>query len=256
MHNTEPIAAQLAGMDKDTVLKLLRLMAGMSGSFGNSQKGTTAGIKGRTSRWLWGLLAKLPDRGELCSEEIGVIREVGKRAVWIAVGLRGVDTAALDGGEQDQDEDEEDGEILDNVVEDSDNFVPEVEDAGENFGKDREYEIGMDEGPPETNVENDPELTASLNPPNQDIVDRDHESAEYLVAARARLLARLAAPVIEEQEINLEPAFGEDLNKTSMEDLDNAGELSNAHATIDMIITIAGEMYGQRDLLEFRDAWA
>ncbi|OCL08258.1 hypothetical protein AOQ84DRAFT_364286, partial [Glonium stellatum] len=30
---------------------------------------------------------------------------------------------------------------------------------------------------------------------------------------------------------------------------------ANTLATIDMIITIAGEFYGQRDLLEFREAW-
>lgn len=36
-----------------------------------------------------------------------------------------------------------------------------------------------------------------------------------------------------------------------------AEEMPNANtmATIDMIITIAGEFYGQRDLLEFREAW-
>lgn len=38
---------------------------------------------------------------------------------------------------------------------------------------------------------------------------------------------------------------------------EEAGEVPNANtmATIDMIITIAGEFYGQRDLLEFREAW-
>ena len=38
---------------------------------------------------------------------------------------------------------------------------------------------------------------------------------------------------------------------------EEAEEVPNANtmATIDMIITIAGEFYGQRDLLEFREAW-
>ncbi|KAJ9641480.1 hypothetical protein H2199_005450 [Coniosporium tulheliwenetii] len=31
---------------------------------------------------------------------------------------------------------------------------------------------------------------------------------------------------------------------------------ANTKATLDMIITIAGELYGQKDLLEFRDVWA
>jgi len=29
----------------------------------------------------------------------------------------------------------------------------------------------------------------------------------------------------------------------------------NTRATVDMIITVVGEVYGQRDLLEFREVW-
>lgn len=118
--NTEPKSAQLAGMDKATLLRLLRLVVNDKHALGG--KGV---ITGRTSRWVWGLLARLPERGEMNSEEIGMVRELGKRAVWLGVEMRGVDTSELDDGYGDEDDDEEEvlnveveeGEIDGNVAE-------------------------------------------------------------------------------------------------------------------------------------------
>ena len=44
-------------------------------------------LRERTSRWIWALLARLPDKGELDYQEIGWIRELGKRAVLLMVSL-------------------------------------------------------------------------------------------------------------------------------------------------------------------------
>jgi len=103
--HTEPMTAQLAGMDKGTVLRLLRLVVNDKCALGGK-----AILTAQLSRWIWGILARLPERGELNSEEIGVVRDLGKRAVWISVEMRGVDTSGLDDGRGD--ENEEDEEIV------------------------------------------------------------------------------------------------------------------------------------------------
>lgn len=116
--NTEPMNAQLARMDRATSLKLLRLLTndklGMGGSTVPSE---------RLSRWIWGVLARLPDSGELNSEEIGLVRDLGKRAVWLghvmnqpqsdtAAGMPGdEDNDGEEGYEDDEEEEEEEGEV-------------------------------------------------------------------------------------------------------------------------------------------------
>ncbi|OBT55623.1 hypothetical protein VE04_04825 [Pseudogymnoascus sp. 24MN13] len=112
--NTEPMNAQLARMDRATSLKLLRLLTNDKLAMGGSTIPTE-----RLSRWIWGVLARLPDSGELNSEEIGLVRDLGKRAVWLGVVMNQPqsDTAAgmpgdedNEGGEEYED-DEEDGEV-------------------------------------------------------------------------------------------------------------------------------------------------
>ncbi|KFY28854.1 hypothetical protein V493_02732 [Pseudogymnoascus sp. VKM F-4281 (FW-2241)] len=112
--NTEPMNAQLARMDRATLLKLLRLLTNDKLAMGGSTIPTE-----RLSRWIWGVLARLPDSGELNSEEIGLVRDLGKRAVWLGVVMNQPqpDTAAGmpgdedDEGEEDYEDDEEDGVV-------------------------------------------------------------------------------------------------------------------------------------------------
>ena len=72
---TDPVPAQIASMHKDSVVRLLRVLLS-SKSFREGYE-----LRERTSRWIWALLARLPDRGELDYQEIGWVRELGKRAV-------------------------------------------------------------------------------------------------------------------------------------------------------------------------------
>ncbi|ELR07127.1 hypothetical protein VC83_02414 [Pseudogymnoascus destructans] len=112
--NTEPMNAQLARMDRATSLRLLRLLTNDKLAMGGSTVPSE-----RLSRWIWGVLARLPDSGELNSEEIGLVRDLGKRAVWLGVVINQPqsDTAAgMPGDEynesaEDYDDEEEDGEV-------------------------------------------------------------------------------------------------------------------------------------------------
>ena len=66
-----------------------------------------------------------------------------------------------------------------------------------------------------------------------------------------------SSQAVEEQELDIaEPVA--DLN-TCVDDVRTSNQVSatdNTMATLDMIITIVGEVFGQRDLLEFRSEWA
>ncbi|KFY09497.1 hypothetical protein V492_05480 [Pseudogymnoascus sp. VKM F-4246] len=102
--STEPMNAQLAGMDRATSLRLLRLLTNDKVAMG----GNTVPSE-RLSRWIWGVLARLPDSGELNSEEIGLVRDLGKRAVWLGVVMNQPqsDTAPGMPGEEDNEGDED-----------------------------------------------------------------------------------------------------------------------------------------------------
>jgi hypothetical protein len=225
--STEPLSAQLAGMDKGTIFRLLRLITTGKGLLG----GQKVGISGRTSRWIWGLLARAPERGELSSEEVGVVRDLGKRAVWIGVAMKGVDTSGLDDG-QAADEEEE---ILDTEI------------------------VGEDEAGDNENAEEPQNIIGPALPQETAVPTEDYsmdETTEDLTAARERLLAKLTSP---NDEVNIEPEVEAEIEavKETEEIIEDntAADHSNAKVTIDMILTVAGEVYGQRDLLEFREPW-
>lgn len=160
------------------------------------------------------------------SEEVGVVRGVGKRAGWV---LRRM--AAGEGGWG------MDG-------------VPEVEDetaAGE------EGRIG------------DAEDDGNVGGVGSHMMDEEEDGE--LAEARERVIASLdsAEPTkpdlvgkaVEDQpekgnEASVEPQVDIVANE-SAEAREN--DLQSVHATLDMIVTIIGECYGQRDLLDGRLLW-
>ncbi|KAI9740092.1 MAG: hypothetical protein M1818_004843 [Claussenomyces sp. TS43310] len=241
---TDAAAAQLAGMGKGTALRVLRLMTRELGKRDGLQGTPRCGK--RLSRWAWGLLARLPERGEMSSEEIGVVRELAKRAVWVSVALKGI-------------------HHLEALSEDS-------EGDDEEKGVDSKIDNG-EEDDHSDHLEEEDQLTASFSPSadaagNRTLADTDSdgklqlniEGQEDLEAARARLLANISPQVYVAGD-EVETDGDQELTKQSLnrspevEEQSEENSVQNTWATVDMIITIAGEMYGQRDLLEFREEW-
>ena len=83
MQLQRPSPVQLTAMDTDTVLQLLRLVIAMLKRRRN--------IDERFSAWIWGLLGRLDDVGTLSSEEVCVVRELGKRVIWVMRGFEKMD---------------------------------------------------------------------------------------------------------------------------------------------------------------------
>jgi hypothetical protein len=342
LRNTAPQSAQLASMPKETVLRLLRMLSrnGMILGPGEGEGGMEGRrMQKRLGQWVWGLLARLPDSGELGSEEVGVVRELGKRAVWLGMESRGLDLEALREETGEGDSEAVEAEVVDVEVEDEhedsvgkekvDREIDYTEARGDDdFDWDDEadgipptFDVQVTGVPPsaieasrsqlqtdevrdEPSAQYNDAATSEANTKKRRIAQdpnkegrrctvtevtpppdggrafeiRDAETGqlihpgmdraepgeeeEDLSAARERLLSRLNADKEDEGDDEGEVPedakdAGLDGTEAVVEDPEVSAEerATGFRVMLDMIITVAGEMYGQRDLLEFREVW-
>ncbi|KAL7807056.1 hypothetical protein V8C44DRAFT_338244 [Trichoderma aethiopicum] len=280
LKTTDPHPVQVALMSKDTVLKILRVM--MSGKFLRSGYS----IPPRTSHWLWALLARLPAMGELNHAEISWIRDLGRRAVLLGRSLAemaalreeladsgfgvndNVDASSSDEevvaetieeGDEEGDGGGDDGDALpvpkatmtepppavarrrrnssspipDAV--DDENMIPAGE-ANKVVEDVDEGEVGEAKKDSEDEDEDVAMDIASDSSADEGEISEQPDEATALEEAKHRLLARLA----------------ESENERRKEE-ERRDARMNMRATLTMILTVAGEFYGQRDLLEFRE---
>ncbi|GFF45593.1 hypothetical protein IFM46972_07833 [Aspergillus udagawae] len=219
----DPQTVQLACMDMDSVLGVLGIMARLMSE--NVRSGDAEQVR-RIGAWAWGLLGKCRDVGQLGTEEVGDIRDLGKRAVKILHKMREEDektkAARRDGDLSNEESDDDE--------------IPED-----------------DHGHPEDAQEND--LAADQT--DHEMQDAAREPpAEDLDAAKARLQAMLQG---NENETTREPDRSANLdvsNDAEESPKDNVIEVAmQTRAMLDMIITVVGEYFGQRDLLKEREMW-
>lgn len=253
-------------MDKDAALRVLRVV--MGGRFLRVGRE----VSERTSRWVWALLARLPPAGELGHTEVGWIRDLGRRAVLLGRSLaemaalreeiaEGGGDLGFNDGVDESDEDEalvqeyegEDGvssEGEGNKTEGSNDVAAagasgSVDPSGESLPKKAAEDApgGNEKGEA---LEEGEELEDDDIP--MDIEDegevREETQDEDLEAAKARLLAQVGQAGAESSQGSI---VGDGDDEATMR------ARMNMRATINMILTVAAEFYGQRDLLEFRD---
>ncbi|KAK8150030.1 hypothetical protein G3M48_004621 [Beauveria asiatica] len=245
LRNTDPTPLQVSLMSKDTVIRILRLMLG--GKF--LRRGYP--LPERTSRWIWALLARLPERGELNHSEIGWVRDLGRRAVLLGTSLS--EMAALreelaEGGlgvNDAVDASSSDDEVVADELDGQEEVVvPDGDEPGKmnskpDQGAGEEGTEAAEEG--QDDVAMDLESDSDEGEIREDEEERPSEKDESLEAAKAAFLARLEVQASDDED--------------DEEELDAVRERSrmNMRATLNMILTITGEFYGQRDLLEFRE---
>lgn len=269
LQTTDPHPIQVALMSKDTIIRILRVMIG--GKFLRSGHS----IPQRTSQWLWALLARLPELGELNHTEVGWIRDLGRRAVLLGRSLAEMaalrDELADDGfgvndnvdasssdeevvaeAVEEEEEEEEDGDeehdtlpatedkTAENAVLNSSSPAPIVIPQSENEVQTRNDDEDEDDGEiKETNDDSEDEdvamdIASDSEADEGEIVEQNDDAAA-LEEAKRNLLARLA----------------ESENERRQEEEKRDARM-NMRATLTMMLTVAGEFYGQRDLLEFR----
>ena len=225
--------SQLACMDMDTVLALLGVLTRLLSEV--VRGGEAMNVK-RLGAWAWGLLGRCRDIGELGSGDVGEIRDLGKRAAKVLAKIRETQREMQDYQFQRQEEEEQsepdDGDTETIVDAEDTNSAPltEVTVVSEVSALDVTEEI--------------PSVNSS-------------DIQEDLEVAKARLQEKLsgngpsvsaaASPSAEEGEVEEEE---------EQEEVNGPNETrKQSRAMLDMIITIVGEFYGQRDLLESRDLW-
>jgi regulator of vacuolar morphogenesis len=230
--------AQLACMDMDTVLALLGVLTRLLSEV--VRGGNTGNVK-RLGAWAWGLLGRCRDIGELGSGEVGEIRDLGKRASKVLAKIRETQREIQDYQSQGQEGEDEDEEP----------YEPDDGDA--------ETVVDLDGG-------NGAPLTGntvvSAEVSTLDIADETTnlnggDFQEDLEAAKLRLQEKLLGdipPVTDPAGISAEEGEVEEEDQDEIVEDPNETR-KQSRAMLDMIITIVGEFYGQRDLLESRDLW-
>ncbi|KAL1865078.1 hypothetical protein Plec18167_009547 [Paecilomyces lecythidis] len=234
--SVDPQMVQLACMDMDSVLGVLEIMGRLMSE--NVKSGDAHRVR-RIGAWAWGLLGKCREVGQLGSEEVSEIRELGKRAATILARMRKAkETEMAQSGTHTETGDEELG------------------------GEENEEAPDVESEP--TNVAEEPLETADASGSDpmdvsQTVHPAEEGESDALEAVKARLQARLQGDL----ELDVQPqqpgtvteAVDTEANsKTPKETLSTDAE-KQTRAMLDMIITIIGEFYGQRDLLEKRDIW-
>ncbi|KAM0323136.1 hypothetical protein ACHAQA_008986 [Verticillium albo-atrum] len=271
LRTADPSPVQVASMDKDSVLRVLRVL--LSGNF--LRRGGE--LDERTSRWVWALLARLPDRGELNHVEMSWIRDLGRRAVLMNQSLADMANLreALEGdlGVHDAiDDSSDDEDVLEDMVVDENDGEPggtehdQTETPAEDDLENGEAGVADDEngkvpaveplaqeapepedgGTKDGDAQSEPMDCSEDGEISEGEVTKDlpvPEEPESLEAMRARILAQLdTVEVSAAEEKEAEAKAADDRLRARM----------NMRATLNMILTVAGDFYGQRDLLEFR----
>lgn len=200
----DPQTVQLACMDMDSVLGVLGIMARLMSE--NVRSGDAERVR-RIGAWAWGLLGKCREVGQLGTEEVGEIRDLGKRAVKILHKMREDERNRTMSTAQDDDDDQESED--DNL---EDEKVPAEERA---------------------------------EAPDHDMQDAGTEPlTDELESAKARLQAKIQGA-----------GTGEDGQMQSDTEENPGDVVMQTRAMLDMIITVMGEYYGQKDLLKEREIW-
>ena len=258
--NTAPTMVLLAQLTQESVVNGLGVVGSLV---------TFSRLSGDRSRnigaWAWGLLGRCREVGQMGSEEVGVLRKVGKQAVWL---LRRISAGEIIGGDEDVmdadvgEDDLENGEVEDGDGEDGDGGEECVEDGTESpdaMDADDAYSPSFDPILQNTSRQNGHNETSSpttnsdaaIAKAKQRILDslgtnQPPDTNPSKNADGVRNHTSTLYPTIETKpngRVNPTESASPDEKKATM------------IATLDMLVTIIGECYGQRDLLGGRLLW-
>lgn len=221
--HTTPLPAQLASLDSPSILRLLKLV---EGQLENCRK---TNIPNNLGLWAWSLLAKLDDVGLLQTREVGVVRDLAKMAIWV----RMMHHKAKYGRSNDPDYDHLDAYPEENAAQ---------HDQGELVGADQPdaTEAGALEAD-----SNEVEVEAQIK---EEITAQDKQEIDAMdLGSEGQLLDAIAA---KKRELQIE-AETREKKEQEQEEFPN----TNTCVTIDMLVTVASEFYGQKDLLVGRLPW-
>lgn len=248
--NMQPTSLIVSKLRQEEVMHGLEVLETVL-SMANMQRHKNIGL------WAWGLLARCRDVGEMGSEEVGVLRDLGKKAIAV---LRGV-TAGLyrDHSENGENDDEDKGE--------------EEPESQTNADADADADAGAD-----ANANGPAQVSESRLLLSDSAATSLDDSPHVIEAAKQLLLKSLTeespgeVAIAETMSLGSQPAHAVESERESGREeakkivesetpICNGGKQEDdeksfkMHVTLDMIITIVGELYGQKDLLQGRLLW-
>lgn len=241
--NMQPTSLILSKLRQEEVMHGLDVLETVL-SMANLQRHKNIGL------WAWGLLARCREVGEMGSEEVGVLRDLGKKAIAV---LRGV-TAGLyqDHSENGENEDEDKGEA---EAESQAHADANADADAHSHAHVSESRFPLHDSAA-TAIDDSPHLIEAAK---QLLLESfTLESSGEVTIAETRTLGSKPAQVESEREsgpeepqklVELETPI---YNAGKQEDDEKSFKM---HAALDMIITIVGELYGQKDLLPGRLLW-
>jgi len=232
----DPIPLQVALMSKDSIFLVLRVL------LGGKLLRRSQPLPERTSRWLWALLARVPERNELTHYELGLIRDIGKRAVLLGRSLAEVEALQEAGvGEETGDAEEPAEDAVDTDIGETQQAAGE--DSAPTRDPPESTDVDIEDGEVQASEGEDVAMEIESGSEDGEIDEGQVDEAQDLEEARKRLLAQLDES---EGEAKAQQEAEEAKTRAAM----------NQRATINMILTITGEFYGQLDLLEFREPFS
>ncbi len=240
---TQPTSVILSLFRQEELMQGLVVLESLV-SMANLQKYKFVGV------WAWGLLAKCRDVGEMGSEEVGVLRDLGKKAIAV---IRGV----VAGLYKDLEPSSENGED-ENKDKHEEAPAPAVTVESLNPSEDG-ITVDLDNAKvPANPVKLPPDSPDPLAAAKQRVLDCLGQASPEIERTEQTLKAVQTQPQLHPQEVESKVPESEESRQSPHNNNKEDGEDEKpvqTHAALDMIITIVGERYGQKDLLQGRFLW-
>ena len=215
--------------------------------------------------WAWVLLGKCRSAGEMSGEEVAGLRDLAKTALWVGRKIRMaiVEKRAEDGRDDRRKEIEE-------VIGYEESYNSEDVEHGQEVDESETLGMNNDAVAEATETKTD---IKGINGVSEAIEPGSSAGLSELEEAKRRVLQKMSEPNGHVSEAKPEE---EQVKKGESGELSEEGEISEgeisegpedgeneegddlekrALATLDIIVTIVGELYGQRDLLDAREVW-
>ncbi|KAG0138578.1 hypothetical protein HOY82DRAFT_545268 [Tuber indicum] len=245
--NTQPTPKELWGIDQQTVLRLLKWLTQRMSEMAKHKGGRC------WSQWLWGLLMRLDDC--LTADETSIVRELGKRCLIIRERM----AIALQGGRipDDQREEEAEGDEDEEGNEEVQGSSVEQDEGAVVAGAAEQLEQAPDpttapeiEAAVESEVTPQREATPEIIPFLQAEKRAETEEANGLAS---RLKSTLQS--VQNRKLQEPPQPGQkhqsEPNAPVSQTVDTLSQ-SDTFGVLDMVISLVGDFYGQKDLLADR----
>lgn len=222
----------------------------------------SATVGRKKSCWIWALLALTDDVGTLDHERIGKVRELGLQAGRLGARLREEFTS-----DHTEDNDEIRGEKYEGKIVVS---IKEVDQKHSKHSLSVDLKVKTQSNVADHSGSVEAELYRACEHQRHSEAVKDQtsesdtpmsmsgdEENQDLKQARARLLAQLGDRLVQTGGLPLEATSSvpQPPSTSSSQELVDTTVDWNTRITIDMVLTVVAECYGQKDLLKYREAW-